>query len=170
MQRDVNIIGIKTMKLVGKYVCFLKGTFSNFARSPFTLDGHDFFCTEQYFMWKKAITFGDTEIAEKILNAGTAKECKDLGRAVRNYDDSVWSKIRVDVMYAGNLAKYTQHLPSQVELLKYPKEAVWVECNPRDKIWAIGMDEEDPRVGNQSLWQGQNLLGYVITKVRAQFP
>ena len=46
----------------------------------------------------------------------------------------------------------------------YPKTLV--EASPMDRIWGIGLAEDDPRAWNKKSWKGQNLLGEVLTRVR----
>ena len=59
------------MTTTDKHVFFYGGFPSNFAEAHFTWtafnETHEFFCTEQAFMWAKAKTFQDNETAEKIL-------------------------------------------------------------------------------------------------------
>lgn len=80
------------MKETTKHVLFWGGPLSNFEEVHFSLEGYKFSSSEQYFMWKKAKTFGDEEIAEKILKAKTPKEAKKLGRKVRGYDEGIRSE------------------------------------------------------------------------------
>ena len=68
---------------------FLGSIFSNFAPCKIEAQGHEFKTSEQYFMWQKAIYFGDVVIADAILNADEPKLAKELGRRVRGYDDAV---------------------------------------------------------------------------------
>lgn len=42
---------------------------SQFYKSPFMIDGIEFNCAEQWMHWKKAILFGDQEVAQQILKA-----------------------------------------------------------------------------------------------------
>ena len=46
-----------------KYHFFWGGPFSNWAPAKFTYKDKQFSNSEQAFMWEKAITFGDDEIA-----------------------------------------------------------------------------------------------------------
>jgi hypothetical protein len=41
-----------------------------------------------------------------------------------------------------------------------------VEASPYDRIWGIGLSADDPRASTPSTWQGRNLLGHILTKVR----
>ena len=35
-----------------------------------------------------------------------------------------------------------------------------------DRIWGIGLAEDDPKAWNKKSWRGKNLLGEVLTRVR----
>lgn len=152
------------MKETNKHVLFWGGPFSNFEEVHFSLEGHDFFCVEQYFMWKKAVTFGDKEIAEKILRAETPREAKNLGRKVKGYDDEIWSKVRAEVMETGCYAKFSQE-PFRTLIMSYEGKT-FVEASPYDKIWGIGLKEDNPDADDEEKWLGQNLLGQVLGRVR----
>lgn len=41
-----------------------------------------------------------------------------------------------------------------------------VEASPVDKIWGVGLSEQDKEIGNPLLWNGLNLLGFALMKVR----
>ena len=130
----------------------------------FEENGKRFITAEHYMMYYKALTFNDTEIANKILNSIHPRDIKSLGRMVKNYDDKIWSQRRFDVVVQGNLLKFSQNKGLMADLIKY-KDLTFVEASPYDKIWGIGLHYEDDRVLNENLWQGQNLLGKAINKV-----
>ena len=148
-----------------KYVAFWGSVFSNFFPTRFYLDGYFWTTSEQYFMWKKAITFGNEEIANKILATQDPRECRNLGRKVKNYSDDVWSKIRYDVMYNAVKAKFTQDALCALCLQKF-KTQTFVEGSPIDNIWGVGIAYYDEKVFDEKNWLGQNLLGKILTSVR----
>ncbi len=144
---------------------FLKGFLSNWYKSEFTVNGVKFVNSEQWMMYQKAKIFGDDETAQKILTSTSPKEVKDLGRKVKNYNDTVWNGVRQIVVYEGLKAKFEQN-PDLAKQLLDTGDDILVECNPYDNIWAIHMTEDDPRIQDISQWQGQNLLGFTLMLVR----
>lgn len=138
---------------------------SNWHPSTFVLHGITFDCAEQYMMYSKAMLFGDTYIAQKVLQTTSPREQKALGRKVRNYDNAVWEAERFEVLYEACLAKFSQNSELKKKLLS-TKELHLVEASPYDNIWGIGLDQDHPDATNPQNWKGLNLLGEVLMKVR----
>jgi ribA/ribD-fused uncharacterized protein len=153
------------MKITDKYVFFWGGIYSQWYQSDMIIDGVSYNCCEQYMMHQKALTFGDTEIAEKIMAISNSKEQKRLGRLVKGFDKSVWDSKAFSVVYKGNLAKFTQN-PTLMSQLMTTGNRIIVEASPLDNIWGIGLHEDNEDCLDPSLWKGTNLLGFAITAVR----
>ena len=101
------------MLITDKHIFFYTNFLSNFHKTSFVWEAfgqkHTFFCTEQAFMWAKAMYFNDKTTAEKILQEKEDPlKCKRLGRLVSNYDDKKWDLVREDMMFQVNLCKYQQ--------------------------------------------------------------
>jgi ribA/ribD-fused uncharacterized protein len=163
------------MKITDKHIFFYTEWPSNFAKTKFTWEAfgekHEFFCTEQAFMWAKAMYFNSPEEAKEILKTeaegNTPMWCKQCGRWVKNYDDKKWDLVRYSFMYEVNLCKYQQDKRLQEKLID-PKfdGKTFVEASPTDRIWGIGLGENDPNIDDETNWKGKNLLGKAITAVR----
>ena len=93
------------------------GYLSNWFISPFTYAGKQYFSCEQYLMEQKALTFGDDEIAEKIMKSKNLSEIKKLGRQVARYNENLWKTIRPQVMRRGLRAKFQQNPELLIALL-----------------------------------------------------
>ena len=163
------------MKVTDKHVLFWGEWPSNWYRAEFDaevlIDGKKetkhFYNSEQYFMYMKAIIFGDYEIAEKILATKDPKKAKELGRIVRNYDDKVWNDMRYKVMVDANKAKYNHNESLKKLITSDEFKGKWfVEASPVDKVWGIGLGENDPLADDEKNWKGQNLLGKALDEVR----
>lgn len=148
-----------------EFVAFWGSCFSNFFSTHFYLDKRYWTTSEKYFMYMKAITFGDEEIAEKILKTDNPKECKNLGRQVKNFNSEEWDKIKEEVMYKAVKAKFEQDGLCNFCILKYLYQE-FVEGSPYDKIWGCGIVYNDERIFNKDNWKGENLLGKILTRVR----
>ena len=150
------------------HVYFLRGVFSNFTSTPMMqYKGHSFQTTEQAFMWAKAQLFGDKDSARLILAEKNPAKAKELGRGVKGFNPTHWDINKEFLMYEVNLAKYSQFDDYKAVLLSTGEKQL-VEVNGKDTIWGIGLYANDPRVLDEKQWQGQNLLGKVLMKVRKE--
>ena len=155
------------LKIYDKHVAFWGSAFSNFYPCNFTEEGKVWKNSEQCFMAKKAKFFGDEEMYNAILNSETPKEAKKYGRLVKNFDAEKWSKVCFDKMYDAVYAKFSQNNGLKKLLLSSDFEGKgFVEGSPFDAIWGVKMDWRNPDIDNEKNWQGQNLLGKVLNKVR----
>jgi ribA/ribD-fused uncharacterized protein len=151
-----------------KYTFFYKmrHPFSNWYRCKFKdSEEIEYNCSEQYMMAEKAKLFGDEETREKILASKDPKEQKELGRLVKNFDSMKWESECKEIVYRGCYLKFTQdqHL---LKTLLATNGTLLVEASPYDKIWGIGMGEDDPNIHDRKKWKGKNWLGEVLTQLR----
>lgn len=164
---------MKGVVVADRFVFFHGGYLSQWYRSPFTAqlaDGepeHEFGCAEQFMMAGKAHLFGDNETLALILADVSPKSQKALGRRVRGFDEATWNAHRSDIVYRGNLAKFTQNRDLAALLVSTAALTI-VEASPRDRVWGIGCSERDPRSRDPEQWLGLNLLGRVLMRVRAK--
>ena len=154
----------KFCKVTENYVFFLNGPFSQWWKSPFKENEIRFVNCEQYMMFHKAKLFNDNNIADKILKEKNPREHKELGRKVSGFNETIWNKNKVSIVYHGNYLKFTQNGELKDFLLSTGNKLL-VEANGHDSIWGIGMYENDYNLLKTKMW-GQNLLGKILTKVR----
>ncbi len=141
------------------------GFLSNWSLSRFVLEGVEFSSVEQYMMYQKALCFHDTAIAARIMETNDVAVIKSLGRAVSNYDDSIWNEIREKIVFDGLMAKFSQNDDLKKQLFD-TGDSVLAECAMKDEIWAIGLSMKNPNRFDRTKWRGRNLLGYTLMKVR----
>ena len=161
------------MRVSDKYVYFWRGFIGNWFKSPIieVIDEYPyhFLNVEQYFMYMKARTFGDEEQCKNILGCKTPKEAKNYGRLVKNYNDKVWDEKRYEIMKRGIYLKFTQNKKLKEMLLsKEYDEREFVEASPYDRIWGVGLSEDNPLIDDKLNWKGRNLMGKAVTEVREQ--
>lgn len=156
------------MKQYTKFTFFyrMKHPFSNWHRCKFVdSEGTEYNCSEQYMMAEKARLFGDEETREKILASRDPKEQKELGRQAKNFDPVKWGTECKNIVYKGCYLKFTQN-PKLLDALTDTRGTLIVEASPYDKIWGIGLGEDDPRINDPKNWRGTNWLGQVLTQLR----
>jgi len=141
------------------------GYLGNWYASPFTVHNIQFINNEQYFMWAKQQLFdrANTTLEAQILSATSPKVMKDLGRLVKNFDQTTWDQQKFAIMKSGIYEKFTQN-PELKQKLLDTKDAILVEASPFDKVWGIGLNEADAKT---KPWKGENLLGKALMAVRA---
>jgi len=149
-----------------KFTFFWKGPISQWSKSPFmALDGLMYNCAEQAMMAQKALLFKDEETFKKIMATTSPKEQKALGRQVKNFNQLIWNTMSSLIVYDLNLLKFSQNEKHRQALLD-TGDTILVEASPVDKIWGIGMSEDNPECQYMSQWQGENRLGFILTHVR----
>lgn len=153
------------MKITNDFVLFWGSYFSNWYLREFDVDSITFNCAEQYFMYKKALYFNDTNIANKILNKKNPRDQKELGRKVLNFDKYTWDNVCYDIMKTGVKEKFSQNYDLKIKLINTGNRII-AEASPKDIIWGIGLDENNINALNMKNWKGQNLLGKILMDVR----
>jgi ribA/ribD-fused uncharacterized protein len=133
--------------------------------SPFVHAGVKYNCSEQYMMYQKAHLFKDFDVADMIMEQTEPRKQKFLGRHVRGFDEGLWVSECITIMVPGLISKFTQNQHC-LDALLYTGDKIIVEASPSDKIWGIGMSENDPGATDPTKWKGKNLLGECLMKAR----
>jgi ribA/ribD-fused uncharacterized protein len=116
-------------------------------------------------MAEKARLFGDEEICGLIKESKDPREMKALGKKVRNFDQTVWDKIKYSIVLNGNYYKFSQNGKIRDYLLSTGNK-ILAEASPIDAIWGIGLGKKNEKAYNPGTWRGENLLGFALMEVR----
>ena len=154
-----------TLRDTGRLLLFWGGWPSQWTPARFHHEGVDYSCCEQWMMAEKARVFGDHATLARILAAVEPGRHKALGRQVRGFDAAHWSRVCRGIVYRGNLLRFTQ-IPRDRDLLLATDDRTLVEASPLDRIWGIGLRQDDPRALVPSQWLGSNWLGVALMQVR----
>ena len=127
------------------------GSFSNFSRHGFELDGEYWPTTEHYFQAQK---FPETEHCQEIRQAKTPKDAAKMGRERFRPLRKDWEQVKDDIMRKAVLCKFETHADIREILLATGDEEI-VENAPGDYYWGCGKDGS-----------GKNMLGQILMEVR----
>lgn len=158
---------------IEEFTFFWDGPFSQWHACYFVIDKIEYNCAEQFMMAEKARLFEDEETLEMIMETDVPATQKALGRQVDGFRKDVWEDDETDngrphcwnVVFRGNMEKFGQNSYLLQELLNTSGTTI-VEASPEDRIWGIGLGENDPGARSRHSWQGLNWLGEVLTEVR----
>ena len=142
-----------------------KDIYSNFYYSNIKISTITFCCSEQALMYFKARLFKDDEIAGNILQNNNPHEIKQLGRKVKNFDENIWLKERDTILFQILYQKFCKNPYLKKELLK-TNDKILVEASPYDKIYGVGLSEDNDNILDDKNWKGENLLGNILMNVR----
>ena len=129
------------------------GSFSNFSRHGFELDGQWWPTSEHYFQAQKFVTT-DRPWFDKIREVKTPKDAAKMGRSREHPLRQDWEKVKDDIMQRAVLCKFQTHSEIREILLTTGDEDI-VENAPGDYYWGCGKDGS-----------GQNKLGEILMTVR----
>lgn len=154
-------------KIYDKHVAFWGSPLSNFYPCNFILADEKWISSEQFFMACKARCFDDHESYKEIRKATTPEQAKKLGRKVKGFDDKIWDNFKYEIMLAGVYAKFSQNEDLKKFILSSEFEGKYfVEGSPFDGVWGVKIDYRNPDVDDPTKWNGENLLGKALNKVR----
>jgi ribA/ribD-fused uncharacterized protein len=144
------------------------GYMSNFYRITFTdpIDGNEYWCSEQYFMYKKCMLFDPSNktLINKIMNENrSCKLIRELGRKVRNFDQKIWDEHKFTIMLNGLRLKF-QNPYIKKKLLETGNMMLY-EASQYDKIWGIGFSAKTA-INMSPYLYGTNLLGKALIVIR----
>lgn len=72
-------------------------------------DTTDFNSIRQYYMYQKALAFGDDETADEILDAKSDNEVAKLNKQIKDVDVQQWAKLAPSIMRVGLLSLFEQN-------------------------------------------------------------
>lgn len=131
------------------------GELSNFAKLGFEADGKYWPTVEHYFQAKK---FAGQDYEERIRNAFTPKDARNMGISREHPIRPDWEEIKVDVMREAIYKKFTHHSnhnKAARELLLSTANKELIESSPFDYYWGCGGDGS-----------GENMLGKLLMELR----
>jgi hypothetical protein len=155
------------MRETEEYYFFWKHQFGQWTKRDIKdPDGLIYNCCEQYMMYKKAILFKDFDSAKNILAEEDPAKQQKLGREVNSYNDAIWDKNKVGIVWYGNYLKFSQHSDLNERLIATGNK-ILAEASPYDLVWGIGLAADDDRILDRMNWKGKNLLGQILMSVRS---
>ena len=155
------------------HVYFVGGPFSQWWPSEFTaavwpsMAERTWTSCEQFMMAGKALLFHDVNTYDKITLVNDPKAIKALGRKVKNFDDLIWRLNAREIVYRGNLAKFSQNEQLN-DYMRDVDDRSFVEGAIYDPVWGVKLSWNDPAIENPANWRGTNWLGEVLDRVKAE--
>ena len=90
-----------------KYTIFFgpETAFSQMHPASIVLDGQQFNCSEQYYMFNKAKTFNDRRAMQDIMNTSNPKQQKQIEKTIKGFNRGTWDKKSPDIVRKATMAK-----------------------------------------------------------------
>lgn len=138
---------------------------SNWNGRGFTLKDVYFHTVECFMMYCKAKLMKDEVHAALILQEKDPGKCKELGRQVTPYNDTLWNERADALLIKACLQKAREH-QDVYDYLISTKGKLIAEASKRDIKWGVGIAKDDERIHDPDKWQGDNRMGKVWMEVR----
>lgn len=155
------------------------GVFSNFYPCSFEFvlpeflgvpSGVKIHCTtsEKAIMLCKAALFKNSTIFEKIKSSENPKEIKSLGRLVKPFNQKIWDSYICKIAFEVIFQKFSKGPQEFRDALLLTQYALIAETAIKDKIWGIGMHNNNPNLSIPNKWNGCNILGWALMRTRIE--
>lgn len=136
---------------------------SNFYDCSFHINGQYFHSSEQAYQFIRARKLGAPEIADKVMKAADAKECKQLSFYCTSTPE--WDRDKREQMKLIVQEKFFQCDALQSKLIGTGMNAL-IEATT-DTFWGAGATFGSKWLNNGK-WTGQNNLGMILAEVREE--
>ena len=140
---------------------------SNFHQSPFEIDGQRYHSAEQWIQYSKAMLFGDSSTANKILQTDSPHECKRLSYQIKGVNNEKWRAEGFELCLKGVEAKFKQN-KELWSMLKTTEPKTLVEAS-NDRLWGTGISLKDTHVLDSRRWHGKVWLSEMLHIVREDY-
>ena len=140
---------------------------SNHYPSPFKHNSETFNCTEQFIMMSNARLFGDQESVTQIMQEKDPLKQKQLRKTIKNYDQTRWRASAPELITPGLLSKFEQN-PVCKKVLLQTQQRLIIEANKHDMYFGAGISLRDPSIWTTDSFNGQNIMGNMLTTVRGK--
>ena len=141
--------------------------YSNFHPCSFVIDGQTYHSSEQYIQYQKALAFGDSYVANKILNTDTAIECKRVSYQINGVDMERWKNEGYDICYEGIKQKFLQNNVLLAQL-KSTTPKILAEAMP-NKLWGTGISLHDKNALETNNWTSLGWLSKMLINIRSDY-
>ena len=140
--------------------------YSNFHPSPFIIEGQRCPTAEHWIQYSKAMFFGDSFVANAILNCDSPYEAKKLSYQINGADKQQWRDNGFDKCYTGVREKFkqNQHLHN---MLKTTSPKTLAEASI-DRTWGTGISLRDSDTLKQDLWHCSGWLSNMLHRIRQE--
>lgn len=140
---------------------------SNHHHSPFSINGMNFSCVEQYLALAKASMAKNESLAKKAMDLKEPSEHKGILNQLRNEVKEEWEIKAPDIILPAIRAKFQQNEQLANFLIETFPLAIGEAS--RNTMWGIGMQLEHKDVLDSRKWEKyENLLGNTLVQVRAE--
>ena len=157
----------KEFKVYEKHVALWGSELGNFHKCKFSYKNFTWDSAEQAYQAEKAAFFNDYGTLFKIMMSTTPKEAKEIGQTVSGFDKDSWNGASYQIMYDIVYQKFIQNENLKNIILSDEfKGKHFVEGSPIDGIWGVKVAWDNPRIDDESNWNGENRLGKVLDTVR----
>ena len=137
----------------------------NFHHAPFTINNQRFVTSEHWIQFQKALLFGDSVMANKILQCDTPYEAKKLGYGVQGLDIRKWHDEGYELCLEGVRAKFHQN-PSLMQMLKLTEPKLVAEATT-DRTWGTGIHLRDSNALDRKRWSSNGWLSNMLMSIRS---
>lgn len=140
---------------------------SNHHHAPFSLNGGEYSCIEQYLAVSKAKLAKDPVLERRAMETNDPADHKVILNKLREKVQEQWAVQAPEIILPAVRAKFSQN--EQLSNFLISTHPLPICEASRDPIWGVGLHLEHERVLDRNSWERHgNLLGITLTQVRAE--